>query len=85
MIRTIRNLSKKPVFEKGNADWIFELPFVVKKYNKIKHNSLKLTPIQAYKNSNEKFVFDNLTVDRQKQRSKFKLGRLVRSADIKSF
>ena len=31
VIRTIRNLLKKPVFEKGNADWLSELPSVVKK------------------------------------------------------
>ena len=28
--RTIRNLSKKPVFGKGNADWLSELPYVIK-------------------------------------------------------
>ena len=30
-IRTIRNLLKKPVFEKGKADWTSELPFVIGK------------------------------------------------------
>ena len=30
VIRTLRNLLKKPVFEKGKADWISELPSVVK-------------------------------------------------------
>ena len=30
VIRTIRNLLKKPVFEKGRADWISELPSVIK-------------------------------------------------------
>ena len=28
--RTIRNLSKKPVFLAGNADWLSELPSVIK-------------------------------------------------------
>ena len=28
--RTIRNLLKKPVFEKGSADWLSELPSVIK-------------------------------------------------------
>ena len=42
-----------------------------------------MTPIQASKKSNEKSVFDNLRDDRQKQRPKFKLGQLVRAADIK--
>ena len=27
VIRTIKNLLKKPVFEKGNADWLSELPY----------------------------------------------------------
>ena len=30
VIRTLRNLLKKPVFEKGKADWLSELPSVVK-------------------------------------------------------
>ena len=29
VIRTIRNLLKKPVFLAGNADWISELPSVI--------------------------------------------------------
>ena len=83
VIRTIRNLLKKPVFEKGKADWLSELPSVVKKYNNTIHHSIKMTPNQASKKSNEKAVFDNLRDDRQKQRPKFKLGQLVRTADIK--
>ena len=83
VIRTVRNLLKKPVFEKGNADWISELPFVVKKYNNTTHSSTKLTPIQASKKSNEKIIFDNLKDDRVKQKPKFKLGQLIRVADIK--
>ena len=31
--KTIRNLLKKPVFENGNANWVDELPKVIKKYN----------------------------------------------------
>ena len=49
VIRTIRNLLKKPVFEKGNAIWISELPSVVKQYNNTIHHSIKMTPIQASK------------------------------------
>ena len=30
VIRTIRYVLKKPVFEKGNANWISELPSVIK-------------------------------------------------------
>ena len=81
--RTIRNLLKKPVFEKGNADWLSELPSVVKKYNNSFHHSIKMTPIQASKKANEKVVYTNLQDRRVKQQPKYKLGDLVRTADIK--
>ena len=81
VIRTIRNLIKKPVFEKGNADWLSELPSVIKQYNNTIHHSIKMKPVDASKTSNEKIVFDNLRDDRQKQRPKYKLGQLVRTAD----
>ena len=42
-----------------------------------------MTPNQASKKSNAKAVFDNFRDDRQKQRPKFKLRDLVRTADIK--
>ena len=83
VIRTVRNLLKKPVFLAGNADWLSELPSVIKQYNNTIHHSIKMTPNQASKKSNEKAVFDNLRDDRQKQRPKFKLGQLVRTADKK--
>ena len=83
VIRTIRNLLKKPVFEKGRADWISELAYVVKKYNNTIHHSTKMKPIDSSKKSNEKLVYNNLRDDRVKQKPKFKLGQLVRTADIK--
>ena len=75
VIRTLRNLLKKPVFEKGNADWLSELPSVTKQYNNTIHSSTKMTPIQASKKSNEKEVYSNLRDDRVKQKPKFKLGQ----------
>ena len=83
VIRTVRNLLKKPVFEKGRADWISELTSVIKQYNNTIHNSTKMTPNQASKKSNEKVVYSNLRDDRVKRQPKFKLGDLVRAADIK--
>ena len=65
VIRTIRNLLKKPVFEKGNADWLSELPSVIKKYNNSIHSSTKMTPIQASKKSNERRVYSNLQDKRE--------------------
>ena len=78
VIRTIRNLLKKPVFENGNTDWLIELPSVIKTYNNTIHHSSKLKPIDASKKSNEKVVHNNLKDDREKQKPKFKLGQLVR-------
>ena len=83
VIRTVRNLLKKPVFEKGKADRLSELPSVIKKYNNTIHHSTKMTSIQASKKSNEKIVYSNLQDKRKKLNPKFKLGQLVRTADIK--
>ena len=54
--RTIRNLLKKPVFLKGNTEWLSELPSVFKQYNIKMHHSLKRTPIDASIKSSEKEV-----------------------------
>ena len=83
VIRTLRNLLKKPVFEKGNADWLSELPSVIKQYNNTIHNSIKMTPNQASKKSNEKIFYSNLQDKRKILNPKYKLGQLVRTADIK--
>ena len=42
-----------------------------------------MTPDQASKKSNEKIVFSNLKDNREVRKPKFKLGQLVRTADIK--
>ena len=42
-----------------------------------------MTPIQTSKKPNEKLVYTNLRDEREKQQLKFKLGQLVRTADIK--
>ena len=83
VIRTIRNLLKKPVFEKGKADWLSELPSVIRKYNNTIHHSIKMTPIQASKKANEKIVYSNLQDKRKILNPKYKLGQLVRVSDIR--
>ena len=83
VIRTVRNLLKKPVFEKEKADWLSELPSVIKKYNNTIHHSIKMTPVQGSKKSNEKLVHSNLQDKRKILNPKYKLGQLVRSVDIK--
>ena len=83
VIGTIRKLIKKPIFEKGNADWLSELPSVIKQYNYTIHSSIKMTPNQASKKINEKEVYSNFQDDREVRKPKFNLGHLVRTADIK--
>ena len=83
VLRTIRNLLKKPVFEKGNADWISELHSGVKKYNNTFHHRIKMKPIDASKKSNQNLVYSNLQDKRKIINPKYKLGQLVRTADIK--
>ena len=80
--RTIRKLLKKPMFEKGNADWLIELPSVMKKYNITKQHSIKMTTIQPSKKSNEKLVYSNLPYRRNRQKPKVHLSQLVRTVDI---
>ena len=84
VIKTIRNLLKKPVFLAGNADWLTELPSVIKQYKNTIHHSFKMIPIQTSKSSNKKTVYSNLKDNRHKKKPKFKLGDIVRTADIKS-
>ena len=58
--RTIRNLLKKPVFEKRDGNWIDILPTITKQYNNRTHSSTKLSPIQASLKKNEGYVYKNL-------------------------
>ena len=83
MIRTVRSLLKKPVFLKGNADWLSEQPPVIKKYNNSIQSSTKMTLNQASKKSNKKLGYFNLQDRRVKQQPKFNLGQLVRTVVFK--
>ena len=81
--RTIRDLLKKVVFERGDANWIDVLPTITKQYNNRIHSSTKLTPIQASLKKNEGFVYKNLLDKRKKIEPKFQINDLVRTADLK--
>ena len=80
---TIRNLLKRPVFEKGDGNWIDVLPTITKQYNNRVHSSTKLTPIQASSKKNEGFVYKNLLDKRKKIKPKFQINDMVRTADLK--
>ena len=81
--RTIRDLLKKVVFERGDANWIDVLPAITKQYNSRIHSSTKLTPIQASLKKNEGFVYKNLLDKRKKITPKFQMNDLVRVVDLK--
>ena len=46
-IHTIKDLLKRPAFEKGDGNWVDILPTITKQYNNRVHTSTKLTPIEA--------------------------------------
>ena len=81
--RTIRDLFKKIVFEKGDANWIDILPTITKQYNNKVHSSTKLTSIQGSLKKNEGYVYKNLLDKRKKLKPKFQVNDLDRTADLK--
>ena len=81
--RTIRDFLKKPVFEKGDGNWIDVLPTITKQYNTRIHSSTKLTPTQASLKKNEGYVYINLLDKRKKIKPKFQINDLVRDADLR--
>ena len=81
--RTIRDLLKKPVFEKGDGNWIDILQTITKQYNNKVHSSTKLTPIQASLKKNEGYVYKKILDKRKKVKPKYEIGDLVRTADLK--
>ena len=80
---TIRDLLKRPVFEKGDGNWIDILPTITKQYNNRIHSSTKLSPKDASLKKNEGFVYRNLLDKRNKIKPKYKIGDLVRTEDLK--
>ena len=70
--RTIRDLLKRPVFEKEDSNWIDILTTRTKHYNNRIHSSIKLMPIQASLKKNEGFVHQNFLDKRKKLNQSFK-------------
>ena len=81
--RTIRDLLKRPVFEKGDGKRIDILPTITKQYNNRMHSSTKLSPKGASLKKNEGFVYKNLLDKRNKIKPKFQLNDFVGVADLK--
>lgn len=59
------------------------LPKILSQYNNTKHNSIKITPIEASKKSNE--IYFNLygDINTSKQKPKYKIGDKVRISKYK--
>ena len=81
--RTIRDLLKKIVFEKGDGKWIDVLPIITKQYNNRVHSITKLSPKDASLKKNEGYVYKNLLDKRKKIKPKYEIGDLIRTADLK--
>ena len=75
--RTVRNLLKRPVFERGDANWVDVLPRTTKQYNNRIHSLTKLTPIQASLKKNEGSTTKGSS-KRSPQNSRFKENVLKR-------
>ena len=73
--RNIRDLPKRPVFEKRDGNWIDVLPRITKQYINRIHSNTKLTPIQASVKKNEGFVYKKLIGETKKKKSKVSSNR----------
>ena len=78
--RTIKTKMWKQFTVQGNTQYLDMLPKLVKQYNNTRHNSIKMTPVEASKKKNEGAVYFNLYGDIEtiKQKPKFKVGDKVR-------
>ena len=67
--RTIRNLLKKPVVLKGNAEWLSALPSVFKQYNITIHHSQNVTNRCFYKIKRKRSLFKSPRQERKTKTS----------------
>ena len=81
--KSMRNLLKKFVFKRGDANWIDALPTITKQCNNRIHSSTKLNRIQTSLKKNEGFVCDKLLDKRKKLKPKFQVNDLVRTAVLR--
>ena len=79
----MRNLLKKPIFLKGNADWLRKLPSVIEKNNKTNKSSKKSVPIKLLRKTMKKKSFQVSKIREKKLKPKQKLVQLVRTAATK--
>ena len=80
---TIRDLLKRPVFEKSDSNWIDILPTITKQCSTRIPSSTKLTPSPASLKKNEGYVHRNLLDKRKKIKPKYEVGNLFTTAELK--
>ena len=83
--RTIKSKMWKQFTVQGNTQYLDMLPKILKQYNNTKHSSIKMTPTEASKKSDEGTVYFNLYGDMEQVTSKpkFKVGDKVRISKYK--
>ena len=74
---SIRDLIKRPVFERGDANWVDVLPKKSKQDKNGILSSTKLTPIQASLKKNDGSVCQNVLDKRRKFKTECKIVDLV--------
>ena len=75
--RSIRDLLKIPVFEKGESNLIDIVPTITKHYNNQIHSSLKLTTTQAFLKKYEGYVYHKSLDKRKKIEPKLQVYDIV--------
>ena len=86
-IRTMKDRMYKYFTANNTNVYIDVLDELVKRYNKTRHSSIKMTPVEASKKSNEKQVYANLYPPEivEPIKHKFKVGDQVRIVKKKKF
>ena len=69
--RTIKDIRKRPVLEKGESNWVDILSTETKQYNNRVHVPTKLTPVQASLKKKEGYVYRNLLDERKNLNQNF--------------
>ena len=83
--RTLKSRMYKQFTIQNNTIWYNIIDKLVDEYNKTKHGSIKLTPVEASKKKNHGLVYFNLygNIEALKQKPKFKIGNKVRISKYK--
>ena len=81
--RTTRDLLERPVFERGDANWIDVLPLIIEQHINQVHSSSKVSQIQASLKNNERYVYKKMLDKRKTIKLNFQVNGLVITADLK--